>query len=283
MDDWWRLHWENNPKKHTRLPSSDCAFVFRCILFCACSAKTDKYVIVFVMSCLHRETWPLKPPEVHDAVLQFAGWGPRGEQLVRRPCPRDYSVNTGTLVEICQNYPGIADGAHKWFMVFHSWTDNCCGDKRFMCTVMTTLRISRLSSPCFNLHQCHLEANVIFYFHNLETTHELVRATVTDGLGVAQPGLGQSGVAGGGSTHTWHKLECVCVCWFGTIYIWFTDLVKCTIWLVSSIWFYCSSYLHFNHSCSALFIWCVYEKYWTTYIIKFSKLVARRPWIIKHL
>uniref|UniRef100_A0A8C2Z8F5 Dipeptidyl-peptidase 6b n=1 Tax=Cyclopterus lumpus TaxID=8103 RepID=A0A8C2Z8F5_CYCLU len=29
-----------------------------------------------------QETWPLKPPEVHEAVLQFAGWGPRGEQLI---------------------------------------------------------------------------------------------------------------------------------------------------------------------------------------------------------
>uniref|UniRef100_A0AAQ4RKR5 Dipeptidyl-peptidase 6b n=1 Tax=Gasterosteus aculeatus aculeatus TaxID=481459 RepID=A0AAQ4RKR5_GASAC len=35
-----------------------------------------------LMHCLHRETWPLKPPEVHEAVLQYAGWGPRGEQLI---------------------------------------------------------------------------------------------------------------------------------------------------------------------------------------------------------
>uniref|UniRef100_A0A672HID5 Dipeptidyl-peptidase 6b n=1 Tax=Salarias fasciatus TaxID=181472 RepID=A0A672HID5_SALFA len=28
------------------------------------------------------ETWPLNPPEVHDAVLQFAGWGPQGQQLI---------------------------------------------------------------------------------------------------------------------------------------------------------------------------------------------------------
>lgn len=48
------------------------------------------------MHCLHRETWPLKPPEVHEAVLQYAGWGPRGEQLVRRLRPRDHTVNTGT-------------------------------------------------------------------------------------------------------------------------------------------------------------------------------------------
>uniref|UniRef100_A0A665U1I2 Dipeptidyl-peptidase 6b n=1 Tax=Echeneis naucrates TaxID=173247 RepID=A0A665U1I2_ECHNA len=28
------------------------------------------------------ETWPLNPPEVHEAALQFAGWGPRGQQLL---------------------------------------------------------------------------------------------------------------------------------------------------------------------------------------------------------
>uniref|UniRef100_A0A8D3BFQ1 Dipeptidyl-peptidase 6b n=1 Tax=Scophthalmus maximus TaxID=52904 RepID=A0A8D3BFQ1_SCOMX len=28
------------------------------------------------------ETWPLNPPEVHEAALQFAGWGPRGQQLI---------------------------------------------------------------------------------------------------------------------------------------------------------------------------------------------------------
>uniref|UniRef100_A0A3Q2XEI1 Dipeptidyl-peptidase 6b n=1 Tax=Hippocampus comes TaxID=109280 RepID=A0A3Q2XEI1_HIPCM len=36
-------------------------------------------VILFVF---HRETWPLNPPEVHEAVLQFAGWGPKGQQLI---------------------------------------------------------------------------------------------------------------------------------------------------------------------------------------------------------
>uniref|UniRef100_A0A7N8XED7 Dipeptidyl-peptidase 6b n=1 Tax=Mastacembelus armatus TaxID=205130 RepID=A0A7N8XED7_9TELE len=28
------------------------------------------------------ETWPLNPPEVHDTALQFAGWGPQGQQLI---------------------------------------------------------------------------------------------------------------------------------------------------------------------------------------------------------
>uniref|UniRef100_A0A3Q3CIP6 Dipeptidyl-peptidase 6b n=1 Tax=Haplochromis burtoni TaxID=8153 RepID=A0A3Q3CIP6_HAPBU len=37
---------------------------------------------VLMMCCLHRETWPLNPPEVHEAFLQFAGWGPQGQQLV---------------------------------------------------------------------------------------------------------------------------------------------------------------------------------------------------------
>ncbi|KAM3603816.1 uncharacterized protein V6R79_002545 [Siganus canaliculatus] len=38
-----------------------------------------KYIIY---SLVTQETWPLNPPEVHEAVLQFAGWGPRGQQLI---------------------------------------------------------------------------------------------------------------------------------------------------------------------------------------------------------
>ncbi|XP_049454716.1 dipeptidyl aminopeptidase-like protein 6 isoform X2 [Epinephelus fuscoguttatus] len=38
-----------------------------------------KYIIY---SLVTQETWPLKPPEVHEAVLQFAGWGPRDKQLI---------------------------------------------------------------------------------------------------------------------------------------------------------------------------------------------------------
>uniref|UniRef100_A0A8P4G3V1 Dipeptidyl-peptidase 6b n=1 Tax=Dicentrarchus labrax TaxID=13489 RepID=A0A8P4G3V1_DICLA len=41
-----------------------------CIIYRSCPSLT-------VM-----QTWPLNPPEVHDAVLQFAGWGPRGQQLI---------------------------------------------------------------------------------------------------------------------------------------------------------------------------------------------------------
>ncbi|XP_062284709.1 dipeptidyl aminopeptidase-like protein 6b [Scomber scombrus] len=38
-----------------------------------------KYII---FSLVTQDTWPLTPPEVHDAVLQFAGWGPRNQQLI---------------------------------------------------------------------------------------------------------------------------------------------------------------------------------------------------------
>lgn len=80
-------------QKNTWLPCSDCAFVYRytlCIVHVV--YIENKYCIGSSMCLLHRETWPLKPPEVHEAVLQFAGWGPRGEQLVRRPYPRDYTL-----------------------------------------------------------------------------------------------------------------------------------------------------------------------------------------------
>uniref|UniRef100_A0A3Q1CDS6 Dipeptidyl-peptidase 6b n=1 Tax=Amphiprion ocellaris TaxID=80972 RepID=A0A3Q1CDS6_AMPOC len=46
------------------------------------SIHTGKYCIGSIMCCLHRETWPLNPPEVHEAILQFAGWGPQGQQLI---------------------------------------------------------------------------------------------------------------------------------------------------------------------------------------------------------
>lgn len=36
---------------------------------------------------LSRETWNLNPPEVRNAQLQYAGWGPRGQQLVRAAIP----------------------------------------------------------------------------------------------------------------------------------------------------------------------------------------------------
>uniref|UniRef100_M4APP7 Dipeptidyl-peptidase 6b n=1 Tax=Xiphophorus maculatus TaxID=8083 RepID=M4APP7_XIPMA len=36
----------------------------------------------FTNCSLHRESWPLNPPEVNEAVLQYAGWGPQGQQLI---------------------------------------------------------------------------------------------------------------------------------------------------------------------------------------------------------
>ncbi|XP_060940676.1 dipeptidyl aminopeptidase-like protein 6 [Limanda limanda] len=38
-----------------------------------------KYIIY---SLVTQETWPLNPPEVNEAALQYAGWGPRGQQLI---------------------------------------------------------------------------------------------------------------------------------------------------------------------------------------------------------
>ncbi|XP_061696182.1 dipeptidyl aminopeptidase-like protein 6b [Syngnathoides biaculeatus] len=38
-----------------------------------------KYIIY---SLVTQETWPLNPPEVHEAVLQFAGWGPKDQQMI---------------------------------------------------------------------------------------------------------------------------------------------------------------------------------------------------------
>uniref|UniRef100_A0A667ZCK8 Dipeptidyl-peptidase 6b n=1 Tax=Myripristis murdjan TaxID=586833 RepID=A0A667ZCK8_9TELE len=35
-----------------------------------------------ICSLVTPETWSLNPPEVHNAVLQFAGWGPQGQQLI---------------------------------------------------------------------------------------------------------------------------------------------------------------------------------------------------------
>ncbi|XP_028988433.1 dipeptidyl aminopeptidase-like protein 6 isoform X2 [Betta splendens] len=38
-----------------------------------------KYIIY---SLVTQQTWALNPPEVHDTVLQFAGWGSKGQQLI---------------------------------------------------------------------------------------------------------------------------------------------------------------------------------------------------------
>uniref|UniRef100_A0A674BAU4 Dipeptidyl-peptidase 6b n=1 Tax=Salmo trutta TaxID=8032 RepID=A0A674BAU4_SALTR len=36
----------------------------------------------FCVLYLHRETWSLNPPEVRNALLQYAGWGVKGQQLI---------------------------------------------------------------------------------------------------------------------------------------------------------------------------------------------------------
>lgn len=70
---------EGTSQKKPRLPCSDCALYMQ--------SKQIPHCFFIHVCCLHRETWPLNPPEVHEAVLKFAGWGPRGQQLVRRPNP----------------------------------------------------------------------------------------------------------------------------------------------------------------------------------------------------
>uniref|UniRef100_A0A7N5ZQR2 A-type potassium channel modulatory protein DPP6 n=1 Tax=Anabas testudineus TaxID=64144 RepID=A0A7N5ZQR2_ANATE len=40
------------------------------------------FVSLFPLSVHPRETWNLNPPEVRNAQLQYAGWGPQGQQLI---------------------------------------------------------------------------------------------------------------------------------------------------------------------------------------------------------
>lgn len=51
--------------------------VYVCV--CVSALASDSIVC---LSVLHRETWNLNPPEVRNAQLQYAGWGPQGQQLV---------------------------------------------------------------------------------------------------------------------------------------------------------------------------------------------------------
>lgn len=44
-------------------------------------------IALFPLSVHPRETWNLNPPEVRNAQLQYAGWGPQGQQLVRTTIP----------------------------------------------------------------------------------------------------------------------------------------------------------------------------------------------------
>lgn len=73
------------PTVKEQAKKNSCALVLDNSVHCACSIHANKYCIGSLMCCLHRQTWPLNPPEVHDTVLQFAGWGSQGQQLVRNP------------------------------------------------------------------------------------------------------------------------------------------------------------------------------------------------------
>lgn len=82
----------------------------------------------------------MNPPEVHDAALQFAGWGPRGQQLVRRLYPFEtvrieyWHTGGGSSVRISM----ASQISH---MVCLSWTDKCCDQKSFMRIIRRDLRI----------------------------------------------------------------------------------------------------------------------------------------------
>uniref|UniRef100_A0A8C1WIN0 A-type potassium channel modulatory protein DPP6 n=1 Tax=Cyprinus carpio TaxID=7962 RepID=A0A8C1WIN0_CYPCA len=47
-------------------------------------ALSHKRTIILIVHIINseRETWILNPPEVRNAHLQYAGWGPRGQQLI---------------------------------------------------------------------------------------------------------------------------------------------------------------------------------------------------------
>lgn len=78
----------------------------------ACSMLTNKYCIGSLMCCLHRETWPLNPPEVHDSALQFAGWGSQGQQLVRKSYPQRYTLTESWHCARDLSQSGITEEPH---------------------------------------------------------------------------------------------------------------------------------------------------------------------------
>lgn len=65
------------------------------------------------MFCRRRETWPLNPPEVRDAVLQFAGWGPLDQQLVRSLHCEITLTQCWHAAPMCLNQSGIG-GKAQW-------------------------------------------------------------------------------------------------------------------------------------------------------------------------
>lgn len=83
-------------------------------------------ISVFLTCPFLRETWVLNPPEVQEATLQFAGWGPRGQQLVRSdlwPGSRGgkKKIRFGVL-KLCDMKTGVANGhSGRWFLSGTTW------------------------------------------------------------------------------------------------------------------------------------------------------------------
>uniref|UniRef100_A0A8C4I6D3 A-type potassium channel modulatory protein DPP6 n=1 Tax=Dicentrarchus labrax TaxID=13489 RepID=A0A8C4I6D3_DICLA len=50
--------------------------------FTVCMCLQFYLIALFSLSVHPRETWNLNPPEVRNAQLQYAGWGPQGQQLI---------------------------------------------------------------------------------------------------------------------------------------------------------------------------------------------------------
>uniref|UniRef100_A0AAZ3R292 Dipeptidyl-peptidase 6b n=1 Tax=Oncorhynchus tshawytscha TaxID=74940 RepID=A0AAZ3R292_ONCTS len=65
------------------------------------SRKDHTSPFPFCVLYLHRETWSLNPPEVRNSLLQYAGWGPKGQQLCL--------ISNQTFEEILQTHI-----AHWW-------------------------------------------------------------------------------------------------------------------------------------------------------------------------
>lgn len=119
-----------------------------------------------------RETWPLTPPEVHDAALQFAGWGPRGQQLVRRPRSRRRDASNKLAHD--RNNHWVSSGA------LHGSRGHSGGEKIFRSCLLSKLTLTR--PPCDVTVELRGS-----YFKKFVMTLELRGATVADGHSLAQP------------------------------------------------------------------------------------------------
>lgn len=62
-------------------------------------------IALLLLSVHTRETWNLNPPEVRNAQLQYAGWGPQGQQLVRGVIIRTlfYNVCSGKRLSAAEH------------------------------------------------------------------------------------------------------------------------------------------------------------------------------------